>query len=146
MEMKEFLSYTSEDCERDGISYSVSEYSQKLCVDGKFVGAIIFEDRQIKINEVIIEQETDINLKNYYKIVNNTKSLYLRKIIFNEDDKYIGMLEDLFDNCVNHLPKWSLIWTQPNVWDVNNYTSQLNFTKPMYPLPNKNIMFFSNCV
>ena len=35
---------------------------------------------------------------------------------------------------------------QRNVWDVNNYTSQLNFTKPMYPLPNKNIMFFSNYV
>ena len=91
----------------------------------------------------IIEQETDINLANYYKIVNNTKSFYLRKIIFNQDDKYIGMLEDLFDYCVNNLPEWSLIWTQPNVWDINNYTSQLNFTKPMYPLPNKNIMFFS---
>ena len=141
--MKEYLPYTSEDCERDGISDSVSEYSQKLCVDGRFVGAIIFEDRQIKICKEIIEQETDINLKNYYKIANNTKSFYLRKIIFNQDDKYIGMLEDFFYYCVNNLPTWSLIWTQPNVWDINNYTSQLNFTKSMYPLPDKNIMFFS---
>ena len=139
----EYFQYTKEDAETDGISYSVSRFSQKMCDGEEVIGRIIFEDKPIRIP--IDPKETNENKVEYYQSLNRANSLYLRKITFSEELRYTGKLEDFFDFVTTEiLPKNHLIWCVPIVCDTQGLLGQIRgFVEPLFPLPNKAIRLYS---
>ena len=76
----EYFDYTQADAVNDGIGFTVSRYSKKVVVDNTTVGAIIFQDTNLKIEQSIIDNYDSDESKLYYKSLNSANSIYLRKI------------------------------------------------------------------
>jgi len=139
----EYNQYTQEDAAKNGIGFTVSRYSMKLVDGDEMIGAIIFENERLKLSEDFIKLTGDIEARSYYEALKCSNSIYLRKIIFSEEQQYSGKLEDLFDYTVNQLPLDHLIWCIPSLCG-EKYIQQLGgFVNPRYPLPNTSIRFFA---
>ncbi|MBR3451562.1 MAG: hypothetical protein IKH25_01650 [Muribaculaceae bacterium] len=142
----DYIQYTQQDADKDGISFAVSQYSQKLCNGDEIIGKIIFEDKPLIISKDYLDSIDNKNAVEYFEDINRTKSLYLRKIEFNECQfMYTNLLKKFFDHLVKtDLPERTLIWCEPIVWDRRGYIKHLNvFKKPEFPLKNQNILIFS---
>jgi hypothetical protein len=141
--MTEYQQYTQKDAETDGISYTVSVFSTKLCDGDKVIGKIIFEDKPLNIPVRNGEPQNDA--ERYYHSLNSANSFYLRKITFLDKYRYSGMLEGFFAYVTESvLPPIHLIWCVPSVCDKDGLIEQLGgLNMPLYPLPNKAIRLFS---
>lgn len=142
----DYIKYTQEDADNDGIGYAISCYSTKLVDENKVKGIIVFQDVPLNIDDAIIAQCTDKEAKRYYKNLKMAKSIYLRKLIF-KGDRYSGELEDFFDYVTTRVvPHNFIIWCNLQL-DINNFVSYITqiggFHEPLYHLPNKNIRIFS---
>ena len=140
----EYFDYTQADAENDGIGFTVSRYSKKVVIDNTTVGAIIFQDTNLKIEQSIIDNSDSDETKLYYKFLNSANSIYLRKIIFSEEYLFSGALENLFDYItLEVIPRDFIIWCNDTSL-LRNYIVQIGgFNPPLYELPNSNILLFS---
>lgn len=138
----EYLDYTQEDADNDGIEFIISKFSKKVVDNGKTIGAIIFQDNELRINSAYIQNSDNRESQSYYENLNNAQSVCLRKIIFN--DRYNGELENLFDYITsNIIPTDYVIWCY-DAFPLRNYIEQIGgFNPPLYELPNKKILLFS---
>ena len=140
----EYFDYTQADAENDGIGYPISRYSKKVVINNITVGAIIFQDTNLKIEQSIIDNSDSDDSKLYYKSLNSANSIYLRKIIFSEEYLYSGALENLFDYItLEVIPRDFLIWCNDTSL-LRKYIVQIGgFNPPLYELSNSNILLFS---
>lgn len=140
----EYLNYTQEDAINDGIGYPTSRYSRKAVVDNNTIGYILFQERKLNVPKCFIDNTEDEDARHYYENLNNANSLLLRKIYFSEEQRYDGVLENLFDYIVNEiLPNDCLIWCN-NTYLLRDYIEQIGgFNTPLHVLPNKLIRLFS---
>lgn len=143
MEDIEYNEYTQEDATNDGIGYAISRFSQKALFNGTVIGKIIIEDNPLRLNKVFIDSITDKNAKEYYQVLNNRNSFYLRKIWFDKTFLYSGKLENFFDYTVNNMPKWSFLWCVPNICGKSFIEQLGGFVPPLHPIPNDKIRLFS---
>ena len=142
--MMEYLDYTQEDASSDGIGYTISHYSKKVVKNNKTIGAIIFQDIKLQIDQSIIDNSDSEDAKLYYKSLNNVRSIYLRKIVFSEDYLESGALENLFDYItIKVIPQDLLIWCN-NTCLLRKFIIQIGgFNPPLYKLPSSNILLYS---
>ena len=140
----EFKRYSQEDAFKDGIGYTVSEYSTKLIIDNQVIGFVIFEDKRLLVNDEFINSCKNEDANMYYQSINKANSVYLRKISILNDYAQIGAFEQLFNYVtIKVLPRDFLIWCYPIVCG-KRYLEQIGgFFEPLYPLPNKNIRIYS---
>ena len=142
--MMEYLDYTSEDASNDGIGYTISHYSKKVVKNNKTIGAIIFQDVKVQIDQSTIDNSDSEDAKLYYKSLNNVRSIYLRKIVFSEDYLGSGALENLFDYItIKVIPQDFLIWCNNTIF-LREFIIQIGgFNPPLYEIPNSNILLCS---
>ena len=140
----EYLDYTQEDANNDGIGYIISKFSKKIIDNGETIGAIIFQDNELKIDSAYIQSSDNKEAQLYYKNLNKAKSILLRKITFKEEYRYSGKLEDLFDYITSEIiPTDYVIWCF-NVYPLRDYITQIGgFNPPLHRLLNENILLFS---
>ena len=140
----EYFDYTQEDANNDGIEYIISKFSKKIVDNGETIGAIIFQDNELKIANTDIQSSDNKEVQSYYKNLNKAKSILLRKIIFKEEHRYSGKLEDSFDYITSEIiPTDYVIWCL-NVYPLRDYITQIGgFNPPLHKLPNENILLFS---
>ena len=141
----DYINYTQADANNDGIEYAISKYSQKV-VDhnDQMIGAIIFQDNDLKVEDSYIFESDNEEAKLFYENLNKANSIQLRKIIFDENHRYSGELENLFDHITtNIIPTDYVIWCNP-ILDLKSYLKQIGgFNPPLFDIPNKNILLFS---
>ena len=140
----EYLDYTHEDASNDGIGYTSSHYSKKVVKNNKTIGAIIFQDVKLQIDQSTIDNSDSEDAKLYYKYLNNDRSIYLRKIVFSEDYLGSGALENLFDYItIKVIPQDFLIWCNNTIF-LREFIIQIGgFNPPLYEIPNSNILLYS---
>ena len=140
----EYLDYTQEDANNDGIGYTISKFSKKIVDNGETIGAVIFQDNELRIDDAYIQSSDNKEAQLYYKNLNKAKSILLRKITFEEKYRYSGELEDLFDYItLKIIPTDYVVWCS-NVHPLRDYITQIGgFNPPLHKLPNENILLFS---
>lgn len=140
----EYLDYTQEDANNDGIRYIISKYSMKVVDNGEIIGSIVFTNDELNISNSYIRSAENEDAKNYYKNLNKANSILLRKITFKEEYRYSGKLEDSFDHITSEIiPTNYVIWCYDN-YPLRDYITQIGgFNSPLHKLPNENILLFS---
>lgn len=140
----EYLDYTQEDANQDGIEYAISKYSKKILKDGLVIGRIVFQDEQLHIDETYIENANNEEKKTYYLNLKKVNSIRLRKISFLKEYRFSGEIENLFDYIATKIiPTDFVIWCY-EVFPLRSYVKQIGgFNSPLYKLPNKKVLLFS---
>lgn len=139
----EFSTPSIEDLSKMGISEPLySPYNVKAEYQGKTVGYIIIEDRDVNLpsNRGVTNDASD-----YVELLKSKKWYLIRKISF--DDRYLetGNLLNMFDYLINILPKDCYLWTN-KFWDENTcYLDSIGgFAQlPMDVCNNRNILIYS---
>lgn len=140
----EYLDYTQEDANNDGIGYVISKFSKKIIDNSETIGAVIFQDNELKIDSAYIQSSDNKEVQLYYESLNKAKSILLRKITFKKEYRYSGKLEDSFDHITSEIiPTNYIIWCYDN-YPLRDYITQIGgFNSPLHKLPNENILLFS---
>lgn len=140
----EYLDYTQEDAYQNGIEYAISKYSKKAVKDGVVIGTIVFQDEQLHIDNVNIQNTDNDDTKTYYMNLKKANSIRLRKISFLKEYLYSGEVENLFDYITSKvIPTDFIIWCY-KVFPLRNYVKQIGgFNPPLYKLPNEKVLLFS---
>ena len=108
----EYLDYTQEDAYQNGIEYAISKYSKKAVKDGVVIGTIVFQDEQLHIDNVNIQNTDNDDTKTYYMNLKKANSIRLRKISFLKEYLYSGEVENLFDYITSKvIPTDFIIWS-----------------------------------
>jgi len=140
----EYLDYTQADANNDGIEYTISKYSKKAVKDGITIGTIVFQDEQLHIDNVYIQNVDNEDAKRYYLNMNKANSIRLRKISFLKEYQFSGEIENLFDFISSKvIPTNYVIWCY-KAFPLRNYVKQIGgFNPPLYKLPNEKVLLFS---
>lgn len=133
-----FTQLTSDDLNRLGIAtLSFSNCSVKTidATNGEIVGYIVVEDTPLRLP--INENDSD-EVKDYKQDFNSHQTFYIKKISILQELQYSGNLVTMFMNMTGKLPKSSILWCRPSIWDCKGYIRQIGgFDTLPYNLDNR---------
>lgn len=143
--MEKYSIYTNADAHKDGVCFAFSKYSTIVSDEKGYIGKFIFEEKPLRVNDEFISKCKDKDAVAFYNVVNNTPSLYLRKIDFREETIRTGQMEDALYYIASHIiPKDYMIWCVKDFTSTKKYIDNLLcFHELRYPIPQDGVLVFA---
>lgn len=136
--MIKFAQLTSDDLNRLGIatlSFSNSSVKAIDATNDEIIGYIVVENTPLRLP---IKADDSNEVKEYKQDFNSHQTFYIKKISILQELRYSGNLETMFMNMTGKLPKASILWCKPSIWDCEGYIRQIEgFENLPYNIDNR---------